>query len=96
MGEAIIAKIEYFLFDILGLAVPGIIFFFLLILMPICICDIPLPPEFLSGFSNNIGLIKDIIIKLPFETVFLLIIGISYIVGHVINLTVKRTKNLCS
>lgn len=86
-----IEKLEQFLFDILGLVIPGFIAIFILFLLPILILDLNKISNFANDFFYLNLYIKNIISFYNSNKyiVVTLIILICYILGHVIKVMSK-------
>lgn len=97
-------KIEEFLFDILGLIVPGIVSISLAILLPLSVIDYSQVnfSEYLIGRTPVVTYFSRIIDKVTLGAflsswqVILILIIISYIFGHTIKVLAKIQYELCS
>ncbi len=96
MFDKIADKIEDFLFDFLGLALPGFIFLLIYIGVPIIFINF----ENVNDSSTIVKILSYIIKDLKIENIFsykyiILIIIISYIIGHTIKVFSKYQYYLC-
>ena len=96
-------KIEEFLFDILGLLVPGVVFLLLAILLPVSVLDYSQVDfsAFLSEKVLALLYVEKIFDKLALNTmlsswiIMAIVIAISYIFGHTIKVFSKYQYDFC-